>query len=150
MGDVDILRCPNCEAPYEAKDLTGHMAVCEYCGVVSDISKKEESPPRQEPRSGRTAREERHGHHHEDLQNHPVGTIRIVKALVDQAKSSGVDLSGDPTALKRLLEAARKASAELEHSAETDINLPFIGASSSGPVHLSMKVTRRFLEFDEL
>ena len=59
---------------------------------------------------------------------------------------SGIDLRKDQMALQRLKEAAEKAKCELSTVAETDINLPFITADSSGPKHLTMKITRAKLE----
>jgi len=59
---------------------------------------------------------------------------------------SGIDLRKDQMALQRLKEAAEKAKCELSTLPETDINLPFITADSSGPKHLTMKITRARLE----
>lgn len=61
-------------------------------------------------------------------------------------KDSGIDLSKDPLSLQRLKEAAEKAKIELSSSAQTDINLPYITADSSGPKHLNMKLTRSKFE----
>ncbi|MCH9754132.1 MAG: molecular chaperone DnaK, partial [Alphaproteobacteria bacterium] len=61
-------------------------------------------------------------------------------------KESGIDLSKDPLSLQRLKEAAEKAKIELSSSAQTDINLPYITADSSGPKHLNMKLTRAKFE----
>jgi molecular chaperone DnaK len=58
----------------------------------------------------------------------------------------GVDLSQDKQALQRLKEAAEKAKIELSAVMETEINLPFITATSSGPQHLQMKLTRSKFE----
>jgi len=59
---------------------------------------------------------------------------------------SGIDVREDKMALNRLKEAAEKAKIELSTTMETDINLPFITADSSGPKHLHIKVTRAKLE----
>ncbi len=59
---------------------------------------------------------------------------------------TGIDLRKDQMALQRLKEAAEKAKCELSTVMETDINLPFITADSSGPKHLTMKITRARLE----
>ena len=68
---------------------------------------------------------------------------RIVDHLVKQFHSGhGVDLSKDKMALQRLREAAEKAKIELSSSTETTINLPYITASSEGPLHLDEKLTR--------
>ncbi len=72
---------------------------------------------------------------------------RIIDWIIDQfAKSDGIDLSEDRMALQRLKEAAEKAKIELSSTVETEINLPFITADSSGPKHLSLKLTRAKLE----
>lgn len=64
----------------------------------------------------------------------------------DFKSSSGVDLSADKMAMNRVREAAEKAKIELSTTMETDINLPFITADSSGPKHLQIKITRTKLE----
>ena len=63
-------------------------------------------------------------------------------------KTEGVDLSSDKMAMQRLKEAAEKAKKELSTSTTTNINLPFITATSEGPKHLDMTLTRA--KFDEL
>src|SRR6201988_743506 len=78
--------------------------------------------------------------------NH-LGGDNFDKALVDWPvsefkKSQGIDLSADPMALQRLYEAAEKAKIELSTTQETQINLPFITADSSGPKHLDTRLTR--------
>ena len=71
----------------------------------------------------------------------------IIEYLADQFKSSdGIDLRGDKLALQRLKEAAEKAKIELSSSVQTDVNLPFITADSTGPKHLNIKLTRAKLE----
>jgi molecular chaperone DnaK len=68
---------------------------------------------------------------------------RIVDFLVTQFKNGhGIDLSKDKMAMQRLREAAEKAKIELSSSSETTINLPYITASSEGPLHLDEKLTR--------
>jgi molecular chaperone DnaK len=72
---------------------------------------------------------------------------RIIDWIIDEfAKTDGIDLSGDRMALQRLKEAAEKAKIELSSTIETEINLPFITADSTGPKHLSLKLTRAKLE----
>jgi len=61
-------------------------------------------------------------------------------------KDQGVDLSTDKVALQRLKEAAEKAKIELSSAQETEINLPFITADSSGAKHLNIKLSRAKLE----
>jgi molecular chaperone DnaK len=69
----------------------------------------------------------------------------LVKTFKD---TEGVDLSNDKMALQRLKEAAEKAKIELSSVQETQINLPFITATSEGPKHLDVKLTRA--KFNEL
>ncbi len=72
---------------------------------------------------------------------------RIIDWLIAEfKKDQGIDLSQDRMALQRLKEAAEKAKMELSSVTETEINLPFITADSSGPKHLMMKLTRAKLE----
>jgi molecular chaperone DnaK len=72
---------------------------------------------------------------------------RIINWVIDQfKKQEGIDLSKDPLALQRLKEAAEKAKTELSNILETEINLPFISADSSGPKHLNYKISRTQFE----
>src|SRR5687767_12446625 len=72
---------------------------------------------------------------------------RVIDWMVAEfKKSDGVDLGKDRMALQRLKEAAEKAKIELSTVLETDINLPFITADSSGPKHLQMKLSRAKFE----
>lgn len=61
-------------------------------------------------------------------------------------KENGVDLKKDPQALQRLRESAEKAKIELSSSQEAQINQPFITQGDSGPLHLTMTLTRADLE----
>ncbi|WP_375417351.1 molecular chaperone DnaK [uncultured Hymenobacter sp.] len=72
----------------------------------------------------------------------------IINFLADQFKSDneGLDLRNDPMALQRLKEAAEKAKVELSSSNETEINLPYITATASGPKHLVVKLSRAKFE----
>ncbi len=73
--------------------------------------------------------------------------MRILDYLADEFnKDQGIDLRQDTLALQRLKEAAEKAKIELSSSMETDINLPYITADSSGPKHLNIKLSRAKLE----
>jgi molecular chaperone DnaK len=73
--------------------------------------------------------------------------IVLVGYLADEfKKDQGIDLRQDTQALQRLKEAAEKAKHELSSSLETDVNLPFISADSSGPKHLNIKITRAKFE----
>ncbi|HET6909113.1 MAG TPA: molecular chaperone DnaK [Mycobacteriales bacterium] len=68
---------------------------------------------------------------------------RVVEWLVDRFKGGhNIDLSKDKMAMQRLREAAEKAKIELSSSSETTINLPYITASSEGPLHLEEKLSR--------
>ena len=68
--------------------------------------------------------------------------------LSEFKKNEGVDLSNDKMALQRFKEAAEKAKKELSTATTTNINLPFITATSEGPKHFDMNLTRA--KFDEL
>ncbi len=71
----------------------------------------------------------------------------ILKYILDDfQKNNAVELRKDPLALQRLKEAAEKAKIELSSTIQTDINLPYITATSTGPVHLNIKLTRSKLE----
>ena len=72
---------------------------------------------------------------------------RIIDWLADEfRRETGIDLRGDRTALQRLKEAAEKAKMELSSVLQTEVNLPFITADSSGPRHLNINITRAKLE----
>ena len=72
---------------------------------------------------------------------------KIIDWLVEEFKSeSGMDLTGDPSALQRLRESAEKAKVELSNAATTEINLPYITADSSGPKHLVRTLSRAKFE----
>lgn len=73
--------------------------------------------------------------------------MRLVEYFAKEFKAEhGVDLKKDPMALQRLKEAAEKAKIELSSTSQTEINLPYITADSSGPKHLTMKLTRAKFE----
>ena len=74
---------------------------------------------------------------------------RVMDWLVKEFKNTeGVDLAADKMAMQRLKEAAEKAKIELSSVQQTNINLPFITATSDGPKHLDLKLTRS--KFQEL
>jgi molecular chaperone DnaK len=78
--------------------------------------------------------------------NH-LGGDNFDKAVVDWMvaeflRDQGIDLSKDPMALQRLYEAAEKAKIELSSTTSTQINLPFITATSEGPKHLDLQLSR--------
>ena len=75
------------------------------------------------------------------------------QALIDHLvsefkKENGMDISKDPMALQRLREAAEKAKIELSSSPQTEINLPYVTADSTGPKHLVMTIAKS--KFDQL
>ncbi len=73
----------------------------------------------------------------------------IINYLLSEfKKSDGIDLSSDKMAMQRLKEAAEKAKIELSGMQQTQINLPFITADSTGPKHLDITLTRA--KFEEL
>ena len=74
---------------------------------------------------------------------------KVIDYLVAEfKKSNGIDLSSDKMAMQRLKEAAEKAKIELSGVQQTNINLPFITADSTGPKHLDVTLTRA--KFEEL
>ncbi len=71
----------------------------------------------------------------------------LIDHLVDEfKKEQNFDLTQDSSAMQRLKEAAEKAKIELSSNQQTEINLPYITADSSGPKHLLLKLTRAKLE----
>lgn len=74
--------------------------------------------------------------------NDPVQQL-ISKILSDFSRDYNLDLSQDPIAVERLREAVKKARLELDTASQTEINLPYISANSSGPIHLIRVVTRK-------
>jgi molecular chaperone DnaK len=74
---------------------------------------------------------------------------RVIDWLVSEFKNAhGVDLAADKMAVQRLKEAAEKAKIELSSLQETTVNLPFITATSDGPLHLDLTLSRS--KFQEL
>lgn len=72
---------------------------------------------------------------------------RIINYLVDDfKKKEGVDLSLDAIAISRVKDAAERAKIELSNTMQSDINLPYISATSSGPKHLTERLTRAKFE----
>ncbi|HET8608456.1 MAG TPA: molecular chaperone DnaK, partial [Burkholderiales bacterium] len=72
---------------------------------------------------------------------------RVIEYLCDEfKKEQGIDLRKDMLALQRLKDAAEKAKIELSSAQQTDVNLPYITADSSGPKHLAVKITRAKFE----
>ena len=74
---------------------------------------------------------------------------RIIDWMADQfQKENGIDVRKDKMVLQRLKEAAEKAKIELSGMTSTEINLPFLTATASGPVHFNTTLTRA--KFNEL
>lgn len=85
--------------------------------------------------------------------NNRLGGDDFDKVIIDYLaeefkKEEGVDLRDDSMALQRLKEAAEKAKKELSSTMSTNINLPFITATASGPKHMNIDLTRA--KFEEL
>ena len=73
--------------------------------------------------------------------------LAIINWLAEEfKKEESIDLREDPMALQRLKEAAEKAKIELSSSSQTEINLPYVTATSSGPKHLVKTLTRSSFE----
>jgi len=71
----------------------------------------------------------------------------LVEYIAKEFKAdTGVDITKDKMATQRIREAAEKAKIELSSTLDTEINLPYLSADSSGPRHLAMKLTRAKLE----
>ena len=74
---------------------------------------------------------------------------KIVNWLITEFKNEhNIDLNGDRQALQRLTEASEKAKVELSNLTQTDISLPFLTATDTGPKHLDRSITRN--KFEEL
>ena len=72
---------------------------------------------------------------------------KIINWVVEEFKSeTGIDVSKDPMAYQRVRETAEKAKVELSSSTETEINLPYLSADSTGPKHFVKKITRSKFE----
>ena len=72
---------------------------------------------------------------------------KLVDWLIEEfKKDEGIDLKKDRQALQRLTEAAEKAKVELSNLTQTDINLPFITATNTGPKHLERSISRAKFE----
>lgn len=73
----------------------------------------------------------------------------IIDFLASEFKqNTGIDATKDPMALQRLKEAGEKAKIELSSSPQTEINLPYLSADSTGPKHLVVTITKS--KFDQL
>lgn len=66
--------------------------------------------------------------------------------VADFKSKEGMDLSGDPLAMSRIMESAEKAKIELSNTTSTEINLPYITANESGPKHLLATLTKAKFE----
>lgn len=71
----------------------------------------------------------------------------VTKYITDEyKKTEGIDLTNDAMAMSRIVEAAEQAKVELSNVSTTDINLPYITATESGPKHLNIQLTRAKFE----
>ncbi len=72
---------------------------------------------------------------------------RLIDYMAEEFKKQhGIDLREDRQALQRLRDAAEKAKIELSSKLETEVSLPFIAVTESGPLHLEMRITRALFE----
>jgi len=72
---------------------------------------------------------------------------RLIDWMASEFKAQeGIDLTQDPLAAQRLREAAERAKKELSSASSTDINLPYITATATGPKHLTLKISRAKFE----
>ncbi len=72
---------------------------------------------------------------------------KLIDYLADEfQKAEDIDLRKDPMALQRLKEAAEKAKIELSSSTQTEVNLPYVTATATGPKHLVKTITRSKFE----
>jgi len=71
----------------------------------------------------------------------------IINYLSNEFKNNtGIDVTNDPIAIQRLKETAERAKIELSSAPETEINLPYLTADSTGPKHLALKITKSKFE----
>ena len=71
----------------------------------------------------------------------------LTKYITDKYKSdTGIDLTKDPMAMQRVVEAAEKANIELSSTTQTEVNLPYITVADGAPQHLAMTITRATFE----
>ena len=71
----------------------------------------------------------------------------LIEYIVSEfKKESGIDIKQDPLAMQRIRDAAEKAKIELSSTQQTDVNLPYVTADSSGPKHLNVIITRAKFE----
>lgn len=71
----------------------------------------------------------------------------LIEYIVNEfKKESGMDIKQDPLAMQRIRDAAEKAKIELSSTQQTDVNLPYVTADSSGPKHLNVIITRAKFE----
>jgi len=72
---------------------------------------------------------------------------KIINWIVEEFKSeTGIDITNDPMAYQRVRETAEKAKIELSSSSETEINLPYLSADSTGPKHFVSKISKSKFE----
>jgi hypothetical protein len=108
--------------------ISGAIVVCGYCGSEYHFAKP--SAGGALVRRGST----------------PAGR-RVIELLVAGfMRSHKVDLKGEPLAMQRLAEAAERAAREISAKGKAVVNLPFIAALPTGPLHLEMKLKRSDLD----
>jgi len=124
MPFIPVIRtpipCAVCGAPLKS----GAIVVCEHCGSELHLEK----PPAGGPvvKRGST----------------PAGR-RVVEVVVARFKQSHkIDLAADAMAIQRITEVSERAAREIETKGVTAINVPFVSAGPSGPVHLDMKLSK--------
>ena len=165
-GVMVALICPSCGAPLPAAAAHEPQVTCDWCRVTvcrdaEDFLVKEGSvpqPPPQEEQDRRGAFLEAIGEgladgeprevligalvEHMGLQDGAAVVADVTLGLASTLSDEhGVDLSRDAIALCRLAEAYLRATGELRESGTASLNLPFLGASSSGPFHLDRAIT---------
>ena len=165
------LNCPQCGAPLPLAAATAPAARCEYCGATVrmqggalELSLRSTAAPHEEDL------ERRRRAFLEALKVVHLKDADVVRVLADAARAhlgpwgetdavarvtlglaaafereSGVSVRRDPVALGRLAEAYLRASAELRSTDQATLNLPFLAATSSGPLHFARNVTVRDL-----
>jgi len=127
-----MLRCPNCSGPLDAPDPGKDSVVCSFCGGTITFDR----PAPAEPAPLRK----------QIPDANPALTARIVKFVVESfMKETRIDIRKDQMAMQRITEASKKAASELAHSAEAEVNLPFLTVDDSVPKHLQVLVTKENL-----
>ncbi|MBU1219030.1 Hsp70 family protein [Myxococcota bacterium] len=130
-----LMKCPGCGASLEL--IPGNQtAVCDYCGnkfMVDSASSSNVSNPNPAPEMSVTE--------NNATEISPYLEKKLKLYILKQfKKETGIKLDGDAMAMKRIIEACRKAIPELTNTGKSEINIPFITADGSGPKHVSLVV----------